>query len=184
MRGDDQARFDAIFREHFDAVLRFALARMEPEAAKDVAAETLLVAWHDLDRLPAAPRGWLLGVTRHKIADYYRSAEHSAKLTAKAAEAMPWAQPDPSDRIVEQDHLNAALARLRAADREVLQLIAWDELSYREAAAVLGCTTTSFAVRLHRARRKLREALEGQETPQSATASQPAESAHVEVKAP
>jgi RNA polymerase sigma-70 factor (ECF subfamily) len=38
-------------------------------------------------------------------------------------------------------------------------LIAWDGLDHRVAASVMGCSTTAFAVRIHRARRKLQRAL-------------------------
>nr|WP_307871954.1 sigma-70 region 4 domain-containing protein [Micromonospora sp. U21] len=47
----------------------------------------------------------------------------------------------------------AALARLTEDDRELLTLMAWQNLSSREAAWVIGCSTATFFVRLHRARR-------------------------------
>ena len=45
-------------------------------------------------------------------------------------------------------------------DREALLLVAWDGLSNSDAAKVLGCTTAGFAVRLHRARVRLAQALD------------------------
>lgn len=45
---------------------------------------------------------------------------------------------------------------MRHTDREVLALIAWDDLSPDEAAEVLGCSRAAFAVKLHRARSRLR----------------------------
>jgi len=41
----------------------------------------------------------------------------------------------------------------------VLRLVTWDGLSSAEAAEVLGVTRVAFAVRLHRARRRLERAL-------------------------
>jgi DNA-directed RNA polymerase specialized sigma24 family protein len=41
---DVTGRFEELYRRHFRAVLRYALARVEPESAKDVAAETFLIA--------------------------------------------------------------------------------------------------------------------------------------------
>jgi DNA-directed RNA polymerase specialized sigma24 family protein len=52
-----------------------------------------------------------------------------------------------------------ALASLSATDRDALMLTVWDGLSASDAGRVLGCSTTAFAVRLHRARRRLRDAL-------------------------
>jgi RNA polymerase sigma-70 factor (ECF subfamily) len=57
--------------------------------------------------------------------------------------------PAESQRIVD------ALARLGVRDREVLLLVTWDGLDRARAAAVLGCSEKTFAVRLHRARRRL-----------------------------
>lgn len=42
---DATRRFEMLYRQHFRAVLRYALARLEPESAKDVTAETFLIAW-------------------------------------------------------------------------------------------------------------------------------------------
>jgi RNA polymerase sigma-70 factor, ECF subfamily len=52
-----------------------------------------------------------------------------------------------------------ALAALSEAEREVLMLAAWEELSSSEAARVLGCSATAYRIRLHRARKRLRERL-------------------------
>ncbi len=49
-----------------------------------------------------------------------------------------------------------ALAGVPEADREALMLTVWDGLGHRDAAKVAGCSVGAFAVRLHRARRRLR----------------------------
>ncbi len=53
-----------------------------------------------------------------------------------------------------------ALGQLNQADQEALLLVAWDGLSYQEAAQVLGCTRTAFGLRLYRAKRRLLKYLE------------------------
>jgi RNA polymerase sigma-70 factor (ECF subfamily) len=58
-----------------------------------------------------------------------------------------------------EERLGSALRSLRADDRELLMMIAWDGLENREAAVLLGCSPRTFAVRLHRARRRLAGAL-------------------------
>ena len=52
------------------------------------------------------------------------------------------------------------LARLNEADREILLLAAWEELSTTEIAAVLGCSVNAAALRLHRARKRLTKVYE------------------------
>jgi RNA polymerase sigma-70 factor (ECF subfamily) len=154
-----QEPFESVFEDHFDAVLRFASARAEPETAKDATAETFLAAWRSFDDLPSQPRGWLLAVCRRKLADHYRAAGRRGNLTEVLAASPTPNQPDHGDDLVERDRVRAAFARLRPADQELLRLLAWDGLTYPEAAEVLGCKPAAFSVRLHRARRRLREAL-------------------------
>jgi RNA polymerase sigma-70 factor (ECF subfamily) len=63
--------------------------------------------------------------------------------------------------------LAGALAGLARADRDVLLLIAWEQLSYDEVARALGIPLGTVRSRLHRARTKIRAALAG--TPAAAT---------------
>ena len=49
--------------------------------------------------------------------------------------------------------------RLSAADRELLRLVAWEELSHAEIAATLGVSVNAVAIRLHRARARFEQAL-------------------------
>jgi RNA polymerase sigma-70 factor (ECF subfamily) len=62
-----------------------------------------------------------------------------------------------------QRDLARALASLAAGDREVLLLIAWAELAYDEVATALGIPVGTVRSRMHRARRKVREALGGED---------------------
>lgn len=173
MDDGDRDRFEALFAAHFDVVLRFAMTRAEPETAKDVASETFLAAWRAIDELPAAPRGWLLAVARHKLADHYRSGGRRDKLETVLAICTATTSPDHADRITDHDHVRVAFARLPAMDQEVLRLLAWDGLTRAEAAESLGCSTALFAVRLHRARRRLRDALNGQDRGSEAATQEP-----------
>jgi RNA polymerase sigma-70 factor, ECF subfamily len=159
---DDRERFERLYRENFRAVLRFALARIDPERAKDVAAETFLVAWRRLDDVPAEPRLWLLGVARRVIAGQFRSEarRQALALRLRAVRGSDAAEGDLSGMLAERDQVLAAFAALGERDREVLRLVTWDGLSAAEAAEVLGVTRLAFAVRLHRARKRLAQALE------------------------
>jgi RNA polymerase sigma-70 factor, ECF subfamily len=155
----DQERFQELWRRHHGDVFAYALRRLGDEhAADDVVADTFLVAWRRRDSVPDPTRAWLLGVARKQLANRCRGDQRRAALTAKVAESdqRRIAEPasDPSTVLA------AAFNALSPSDREVLALVAWDELKPREAAAVLDITPTLFSVRLHRARRRLRERLE------------------------
>ena len=56
--------------------------------------------------------------------------------------------------------MHNALGSLDEADRELLQLWAWEQLEPAEMAVVLGVTPNAISIRLHRAKAKLGEKLE------------------------
>lgn len=153
-------RFDLLWDESFRRVLGYALRRADPEEARDVASETFLVAWRRLDQVPIGDDAlpWLLATARHLLANRRRA---SAVRTRAASDlAQPSLVGDPADRVADRDTLVRAFGRLGERDREVLALLAWDGLRAHEAAVVLGCSSGAFAVRAHRARRRLAAALD------------------------
>jgi RNA polymerase sigma-70 factor (ECF subfamily) len=157
MSGERPA-FERMFRAHHAAVYRYVLRRVEEPAVEDIVGETFLVAWRRFAELDGEPRPWLLGIARRVCANHLRGRARRTELRARlAAEPAPTAAA--AGDLVDRSVL-AALASLRDADREVIALIAWDDLDNRRAAKVLGCGVGAFAVRLHRARRRLARALD------------------------
>ncbi len=153
-----RARFEQIFTACHDAVVRYAVRRVAAEAVQDVVSETFLVAWRRLDDLEGEALPWLLGIARRVAANQRRSR---ARREALVERIRGDAGRAAACELVSGDgRLADALARLGERDREALLLIAWDGLSTRDAAAVLGCTSGALAVRLHRARRRLARELE------------------------
>jgi RNA polymerase sigma-70 factor (ECF subfamily) len=140
-------------------MLRFALRRVDdPADAADVVAEVMSVAWRRRADLPqrAEQRLWLFGVARKALANQRRGKLRQAQLADRLrSELAVHAQPTR-----EQDSpVLQALARLSVADRDLLALSAWEQLRPEEIATVLSCTPATARVRLHRARRRLRDAL-------------------------
>jgi RNA polymerase sigma-70 factor (ECF subfamily) len=60
--------------------------------------------------------------------------------------------------------LAAAFAQLSEGDREVLRLVAWEGLTLREAAVVLGCSAVACRVRFFRAKGRLAALLDAPST--------------------
>ena len=156
------ARFEAVYAAHYDAILAYAMRRVGSEAAADVVSETFLVAWRRSDQLPVDALPWLYAVARRAIANLKRSQQRRGALIERIAAGEVIRTPAGQAENVPLDPpiLASAMRRLPERDREILQLVAWEELSARRAARALGCTTAAFRVRLHRARRRLRSNLE------------------------
>lgn len=162
----DTARFEALYEEHLDAVLRYALRRADPESAKDVAAQTFLVAWQKIDALPDHPLPWLYACARNHLLASHRGAAQRARLADREASLHGGDDvPDFAGDVVERRRVATAMAALPALDQEVLRLSAWEDLDGRSLGQALECSTATAAVRLHRARRRLAQALQGLEAP-------------------
>jgi RNA polymerase sigma-70 factor, ECF subfamily len=147
---DDPQRFEADFRRFAGHVHSYVLRRADPELAQDVTAETFLIAWRRRQQAPEQPLPWLYGIARRVLANERRAANRRDALAGRlAAETPPRTVGSDAQEVL------AAVARLSEKDCEALLLTAWEGLSSREAAEVLGCSPGTFAVRLHRARRRL-----------------------------
>lgn len=165
-----EARFSNLYREHGREIMGYALRRTTaPEDAADALAETFLVAWRRLADVPAGgeARLWLFGTARRVLANQRRAERRRTRLAEALREAL-WQGADTlsaPDR--ERADLMRALAELDSADRELLMLIGWEELTPAEAARVLDISPLAARTRLHRARRRLRSLLANQRPSQS-----------------
>jgi RNA polymerase sigma-70 factor, ECF subfamily len=102
---------------------------------------------------------WLYATARRVIANQRRSIRRRVALQERLAlEAA--SRPEPSAAGDEGELVHEALRRLGPRDREVLLLAEWEGLSPAEISAVVGCLTVTARGRLHRARRRFREAYE------------------------
>jgi RNA polymerase sigma-70 factor (ECF subfamily) len=168
--GTDPDIFEAFYREHVAAVERFVVRRVgDRERAADLTAEIFLAAIDSVHRYRSrrgTPRAWLFGIARLVVADdgrrLHRRAAGEERLRGSAL-----LDTDDAARLDERIDASArarelyrAMEYLPETERTVLELVALDELSVNEAAAAAGVRAGTARVRLHRARRKLRTALE------------------------
>lgn len=155
-----RARFEALARnELMEPLRRFLVRRTDPATAEDVLAETLLVCWRRLEELPEQPLPWAYGVARHCLANAQRSVRRQQRVAAKLAVVDPPRKVSEDPAGSRDDVLHEALGRLREEDAELLRLWAWEQLTPTEIATVLDVTSNAVNLRLHRARRQLREEL-------------------------
>jgi RNA polymerase sigma-70 factor, ECF subfamily len=154
--------FELLFNQSYEAVSRYAARRVAPDAVQDVVADTFLVAWRRRDELRGEPLPWLLGIARRIASTQRRGSARRDALRERLSNEPPSPDLDPGRLLDGGDPgLELALSTLGERDREALLLVAWDGLEHSAAARVMGCSTGSLTVRLHRARRRLARALEG-----------------------
>jgi RNA polymerase sigma-70 factor (ECF subfamily) len=156
----DRARFTRMYQALYPRVFGYICNRIGADAAGDVAAEVFVVAWRRRDRLPASALPWLLVTARNLLRQRTRSGMREDALAAEVARCSRETETGTDEVVIERLTVLRALTGLATQDRDALMLTVWDGLAPREAARVAGCSPATFAVRLHRARRRLADALD------------------------
>ncbi|MDX3321205.1 RNA polymerase sigma factor [Streptomyces sp. ME03-5684b] len=162
----DAAGFAVFYEANFDAVLGFVTRRTAcPQVAADLTADIFVAALQaagQYDPRRGAPAAWLYGIARNVLASRYRGSALEQHAVARLN----------GHRLLDEEDIAALEARIdaeRAARelverhsglseplREILDLVAVDGLTPREAAQALGLNRATVRSRLHRAKRLLR----------------------------
>lgn len=175
-------RVEAWVDEHGHYLFGYALLRVrDRHAAEDLVQETFLAALKSIAafRSESSPRTWLVGLLRHKIADYYRRRSRQPR-----AEPLDESDPlidswfdrkgawikwpgarefDPAELHQRADFWAVFESCLRALPGrlgEAFTLKVIDGRTPDEVCKVLSITPTNLWVGLHRARARLRACLE------------------------
>jgi len=153
-----------------DVLYRVALNLTgQPADAEDLVQDALTRAWRALDRFDGAfPRAWLLTILRNTHLNRVRARRPGLLDDPDAGHDEPvtmWTSAvatSPEDIVVGAvfDEVVAdALAALSAVYAQAVRLVDVDELTYAEAAEVLGVPEGTVMSRVHRGRRGIRERL-------------------------
>ncbi len=150
--------FRALFGDHYAAVAKYVLARGYQAAdADDLIAGTFEVAWRRLDAVPpgrdAIP--WLLTVARNLSHNAHRKARWELSVVDYPESDVAASAEAEADGRAEFVGVLRALRELRPVDRDLILLVAWDELTPPEAGRVLGLRPVAARSRLHRAHQRL-----------------------------
>jgi RNA polymerase sigma-70 factor, ECF subfamily len=156
-------RFEAVAGEVYEPLQRYLRRRAPIDDAEEAFGDALLTIWRRIDDVPCeAVLPWCYGVAKRALANRRRATGRRLRLADRLAAEPPSPHAgDPSD-CVEFADIQAALEHLDDADREVLELWAWEELEPREIAAVLDTTANAISLRLQRAKRRLANEMERQ----------------------
>ena len=164
--GARRQRFEAAYRELYAPICGYVLRRVrDPQDAAEAIAETFTTLWRRFDACPHGEelRPWLFGVARRVIANQRRGERRRSALAERLALNVDVAAFEAFRPAEPASGLARAFASLSDADRELLSLVAWEGLSRDELATALGTSRAVIRLRLHRARRRLHDALEDTE---------------------
>jgi len=172
--GGDEDAFVEVVRRHEAAVGAYLARRAGRDLAEDLLSEVWVAALTSratYDRSFPDARPWLLGVAHNTLRRHWRSRpaeEPIADVTDMARGWDPWTAVD--SRVDAESVLRHALALLRPRQREIVTLVAWEDLTVADAGRALGMPAGTARRCLHEARMALRKApgmaalLTGQDT--------------------
>jgi RNA polymerase sigma-70 factor (ECF subfamily) len=154
--------FERLYKRHVGDVYRYALAVMRnPADAEDVTQTTFLNAYRsyvEKGNRPEKPQNWLIAIAHNVCRQRFRQ---SARRPSEVA-----FEDDIADTIVDDDapsgeDIRRALGHLAFNQRAALVMRELEGRSYAEIAEILDVSTSAVETLIFRARRALREQLEG-----------------------
>jgi RNA polymerase sigma-70 factor, ECF subfamily len=158
---------DKLFRDQLVALLPSlrAFARglcRHRDMADDLAQDTMMRAWAARASYTQGSnfRAWMFMIMRNQFYTTLRKNSRMTTLDPEVAERVLVVAPAQQDGINVND-VAKALQRLPAQQREVLLLIGANEMSYEEAAEVIGCAMGTVKSRLARGRAALAALING-----------------------
>jgi RNA polymerase sigma factor (sigma-70 family) len=162
--------FGIIFDRHFATIHRYLERRVGRDEADELSGEVFRIAFEQRRRFRPVHESalpWLYGVatnlTLKRSRDAARQARALKRLEVVSRNGDAAELEGSDDRLTAtaaRTPLLAALAGLSPGDRDVIVLVAWEDLTYDEVAATLDIPLGTVRSRLNRARRTLRELLE------------------------
>jgi RNA polymerase sigma-70 factor (ECF subfamily) len=167
--GSDPEAFAEIYRRHSRAIYAWLRARIHPDIALELTAETFSEAALSLRRFEDLANGsalpWLYGIARNLLFRYLERQRVESRARKKLGVSIA-ANEDGFDEVDErlrsdqlQEFLAPALAALPETQRRAVELRVIDELSYGAVAKTLGCTPLAARLRVHRGLATLERAL-------------------------
>ncbi len=155
------ALYDRYGRLVFSMALRIVHER---GAAEEVTQDVFLRCWRNLDRYQPSQGSlvsWLLSIAHNRAIDELRSRRGKDARREISDEALqPQAQIDPGyDEALLRSEVRQALGVLPPAQREVVELVFWGDMTRREVAEHLQLPLGTVHTRLRLGMDKLRENL-------------------------
>ena len=161
--------FGALFERHSRGVHAYLCRRGGRQVADELLGEVFTVAFAGRLNYDASfpdARPWLYGISRNVLGTRLRGEDRRAGVASRLpAEGVSHPWPEVDDRLdaaAGAARARRLLAGLPEAEREVVELVAWEGLDPTEVAGVLGIPAGTARSRLHRARARLRAALDAE----------------------
>jgi RNA polymerase sigma factor (sigma-70 family) len=166
----DQSALETLYHRYRGSLFDYCCLLMpERESAEELLQDTLVAVWKSAGGYAghAEVKAWLLGIARRQAHNAWRRV----RLTfadGEVLEMLETPEPGPEEAALDRAgcaEIARAIALLSPLHQEILRLTFVHDLSYVGLAETLGVPIGTVKSRLNHARRDLRAALAGGETP-------------------
>ena len=139
LREGSRDAFAEVYRQWSPLVHTLALRSLgSHHDAEDVTQQVFVAAWrgrHTLRPDLGSVAGWLVGITRHKVADVHGKRARQTRDALAVANTLPSeADPPPQDQLAARLVLHDELARLGDPRGTIVRMAFLDELTHEEIA--------------------------------------------------
>jgi len=156
----DLQRFTELYQAYLDPIFGYLYRRtLHRETAEDLTSTVFLRALEKISSFDPGRgpfRAWLYGIAKNALTDHLRSAKQTVDIDT----VLDLAGDDDScahaKLAVDAERLRSALAALDPMKREIVLLRIWEDLPYREIAAIVGKSEGNCKVLFSRALDALR----------------------------
>jgi RNA polymerase sigma factor (sigma-70 family) len=156
-------QFERMYQRYVGDVYRYSLAVLRnAHDAEDVTQTTFLNALRAMQNgeRPDAPKNWLIAIAHNVCRQRFRQAQRRPQESQFFEDAAEAAVPESDERYSAED-IQRALGQLAFNQRAALMMRELEGRSYAEIAEIMGTSVAAVETVLFRARRALREQLEG-----------------------
>jgi RNA polymerase sigma-70 factor (ECF subfamily) len=148
-------QFNNVYRSQLAEISRFLARRVAPHEVEDLAADLFEIAWTKRDSIPQdLELPWLYKTARYLIANHRRKTQNRARIFSMLS--APEAAPSAESIALADVGLGSAWEKLSSADRELISLWSLEGLDAKEISVVMEISPNAAAIRLTRAKEKLR----------------------------
>jgi RNA polymerase sigma-70 factor (ECF subfamily) len=147
--------FSATYRLFLPHISKYLTRRAQPSEVEDLASQVFEIAWKKRDQAPLGfELAWLYRIAGFVVANHRRSESTKSKFLL--ALQPPDSAPSAEEIALSDLGLSQAWAKLSVTERQVIALSSFEGLDNATAAKVLEISTNAYALRLSKAKSRLR----------------------------